>query len=471
MSGVISRNHKSMVWQCINWKFLIRYTVNLKSRLYKAFLDKSKKRIYQLQSILINSQVFTIVALKNSINCRHFQNNSFELGYIIFCLYNAIDIDLHFFYFYRQVCVLDLNIIVEDLIDQVKYLIFGWLLESYNNYLFYVNSLYYSRLYKLDSLFNISVQKLDLSGYALYLNLESCVNYIDLPTFINKLYLIPVVKLYCFKFLKKGIFSTLLLYLDSTIDYKVLRKCKSTLFIQILNISILQVSYEIIFMFVNSFNYSIDNIKNIVLIHDMCDLFIISKKPCDLRIWNDNLNNFLLCNGIYVDYNQELFPMSLIQGINYGQLFITSSQYGYPFYYMIKPSLHDQFNLVKRVSIVLMQSRSQPLFLLIVRLNMLLLTWLNYYVNQPIKKVLVLLDSLICMKFRLSITGAMNKYFSKIKLSDGYRSVVYFNCVWRKSSSYVVVMTKNSKLYRYYFLVRLSWLYKLKCQINLRGAI
>lgn len=222
MSRVISRNYKKVVWQYINWEQLIKYIVNLKSRLYKAFLDKSKEKIYQLQITLIHSQIFIIVALKNSINCCHFHDNSFEIGYIIFCLNHAIDIDVDFFDFYRQTYIFNFSVIIKDLLDQVKCSLLGWLLEPYSNYLFYINNLSYGQFYKLDTLYYC--QRYNLSGYALYLSLGSCINYLNLHAFLDKLDLINAVKVYCYKYLGCSVFSTLSLYLDYSNNYKVIKK-------------------------------------------------------------------------------------------------------------------------------------------------------------------------------------------------------------------------------------------------------
>ena len=464
MSRVISRNHKKVIWQCIDWKFLIKYIVYLKSRLYKAFLDKSKKKIYQFQSLLIDSQIFIIVAFKNSVNSCKLQANSFEIGYIIFCLYNAIDIDCQFFYFYRQKYIADLYVVVEDLIDDIKYTIINWLLEPYMNYLCYVNNLRYSCFHSLDSLSYVSYQKYDLNVYALYLNLRFCISYIDLSTLLDKLDLIHLVKVYCFKFLGTGLFSTLLFYLDSFVKYKIIKKGGNTLFMNLLNIFILQICYEMISM-------CIGNIENIILVSYLLDLVVISRKPYNLKVWKNNLNNFLMCNGLNIENNKSIFYVSLLHGIDCNHIFITSGQYCYPFYYMIKPSLYNQFNLIKQVSTILIQSKSQPIFLLIIRLNMLLLIWSGNYLNQPVKKICYLIDYLIHLKCQLFLKKALNKSLVRIKIYSYYSSILYLNYWVKNANNSIMVLIKSIKLYKYYFLVKLSWLYKLKCQINLREAI
>lgn len=216
-------------------------------------------------------------------------------------------------------------------------------------------------------------------------------------------------------------------------------------------------------MFNSSLNYSEYNVETLILINNLYDLLLVSKEPVHLKIWMNNLNNFFLCNGSEMEYNQKIYPVSLLKGIDYNKIFISNSRNSYPFYYVVRPSLYNQFNLIKQVSIILRQSKSQPLFLLIIRLNMLLLVWSSNYFNQPIKKIFYLIDYLINLKLRLYIKRTASKYFLTISFSNHNLSVCYSNYLLSKKHHIISVIVKNSKLYKCYFLMKLCWLYKLKC--------
>jgi len=459
---MISRNYQKLVWQCIKWHNIIKYIDTLKSRIYEAFLYRYMPEVYKQQSIFIISPLVITWAFKKIILSNSVFLNSFEIGYCIFCLSRINVLDISFFDYYTEDCSIDRISAITTFIRKIKHLIIIWSLEPYYNYLLYLNNISNIQFYNLKS-FNYRINDRFIYKYSVSFDLISYIPYLYLYVLLDKLYLNQSIKLYLFEFLDLGVFIDLIFYLDIY--------SSSSLFTKLLEIIILQLSYEISIMLSNFYTYR-HSISKTIFINDKFSLVIFSKDNEEIKRIRKKFLNILLFNGIFIKKKPEIQNISLFNGFNLNGLFISNNYQVYPFNFMIRPSLYSQLLLMKQLSSILIQSISKPLFLLTIRLNMLLLLWSINYTVKLMSRIFYLLDYLIVIKFSVFIKKKkLNLHFcnlriynrDKIYINDNYEIEVFYK--------FIFVPLNNYEYFNYYILVKLFWLYRLKFSINLREAI
>jgi len=386
---VISRNDKVLVWQYINWRNVIKYIDNLKSRIYKAFLYKYLPEIYKQQSVFIVSQLVIMLAVKKSILNTNLVFNTFELGYCLFCLSNSKFLDLSFYCYYSE----DYSSIriseVKYFIRKIKHYIIIWSLEPYYNYLLYLNNLYDIQSYNLNNFKNRTNDKL-IHKYYLYFDLSLSIHSVYLSFIVDKLYLDETIKKNLFEFLD---------FLSSSM---LLDKNCSSIASKLLDLFQLQFCYEIHIMFGRFYFYKY-RMNEILFINDGFGFVVLSKDNKEIKRLRSKILNFLLFQGIFVIKKPEVETICFSKGINLDLLYVSTNYAAYPFYLIIKPSLYSQFLLMKYLSAILIQSISKPLFLLVIRLNRLLFLWSINNTTQKIQRIIYLIDYLITLKLRLFI--------------------------------------------------------------------
>ena len=135
--------------------------------------------------------------------------------------------------------------------------------------------------------------------------------------------------------------------------------------------------------------------------------------------------------------------------------------------FIFKPSIRSQFLLMRQVALILWNSKSLPIFLLVIRLNMLVVLWLNIYISAPIKKIIYILDYLLYLKFRkIYNSTSAYKYFN-VELCK--RNQDFYNL--SKYSIHFFTIIYNEKYYKLYLLFKLTWVHQLEILKNLREAI
>jgi len=469
---VISRNDTQLVWQYIDWDNVVKYIDNLKSRIYKAFLFRYLPEIYQQQSLFINSQLVIIWAIKNSIFNINISFNTFEIGYCIFCLSNSNYLDLSFYSYYREDCSIDRISEFKYFIRQIKHLIIISCLEPYYNYLLYLNNLYNIKFYNLYN-FNYRFNDQLINKYSFSFDLSSYIRYMYVSVLLDKLYLHKTIKQYLFEFLDLGIFINILFYLDFSSISLFLYNNNSSLMAKLLEIFLMQFCYEVSVMLLIFYVYK-DSMSEFIFINDRFSFIVLSKDKKQIKRIRRKLLNILLFNGIYIIKKPEIQTISLLKGTNINLFYISTNYQVYPFYIIIRPSLYSQFLLMKRLSAILIQSISKPLFVLIIRFNMLLFFWLINYTEQPVHRIIYLIDYLITLKLRLFINKKkLNLHMRNLGMCIKNELCLNYDHIYLDKVVNKIIFTtlSNSSYFNYYIVVKLFWIYRLKCNVNLREAV
>jgi len=465
---VIARNTKKLVWQYIEWHNVIKYIDNLKSRIYKAFLLRYTPEIYLQQSIFINSQLVIVLAIKKSMAKNSLVFNSFELGYFIFCLSNKNCLDISFYHYYQEYYSCHKIFVVKYFVRKIKHLIAIWCLEPYYNYLLYLNNLYGIQFYNLNN-FNYRRNDKLIHKYYLSFDLSSYILAMSIYVLLNKLYLHKNIKKYLLEFLSLGIFADVIFYLDLYTSSIFLYQDSYSIIYKLLEIFILQLSYEISVLVFSFYSYEYI-MSQLTFINYRLNLIMISKDIKKVKRIRKKILDLLLFNGIYVINKLEAQTISLFKGMNINLLSISTNYKTYPFYFIIRPSLYSQFLLMKNLSSILMESVSKPLFILVIRLNMFLFFWSINYINQPIQKIVYLIDYLITLKLRLFIKKKkLNFHIRNLGLAIKKDLCLENNQIY--IDRIICIALSNSGYFNYYLVVKIFWLYRLKCNISLREAV
>lgn len=455
MDQELSRGIPILVLQHIDWKILIQYVDNLKSRIYKASIQKSYEKVRDAQLSLINSPLVRLVALKQVLDPYYhgISLNSFQLGYLVsyFSLYSALDCTVLISYSFSR--TLRSSRKIQKLIDKTKNLIMIWSVEPYQNYLSYLNkfsiSSYYSEYNSLDMTNRIY-------SYTVNINLISLFYYVDLSIFISRMYFLSFIKEYIYKFLNKGVFIVLINSLDSYMELSILRKQNPGLFSKLVDIFVLSICYEIDLLLRSYANFQFSISKDILIVRYASNLFVVCEDSTQLKLWYQVFLDILLSNGVGLKEKRYIKIMLLFQNIDLRTYLITINLWS-PLQITAKPSLYYQFILLKQVTTVIAKPKS--LILLIIRLNMLLLSWSNLYCNQQIKKLFVFLDYLIYLKIRSFLVNYHSNWSDqKIKLKYFPQRLYYFNHIETKTNWVFSSKVIGPKYYKLYFSIKLSWL-------------
>nr|AYR05850.1 hypothetical protein [Lithothamnion sp.] len=448
-------NRSILVSQYIDWKILIQYVDNLKSRIYKASIQKSYEKICDAQLSLINSPLVRLVALKQVLDS-HYHGvslNSFQLGYLASYLSLQSTLDCTVLICYSSNRILKSNRKIQLFIDKVKNLIMIWSIEPYQNYLYYLNKFSISSYYNEYTNFNIRNK---IYSYTVNINLISLFYYVDLSIFIERMYFFNFIKEYFYKFLNKGVFIRLINSLDSYEGLSILRKQKTGLFNKLVDIFMLSIFYEMDLLLRSYANFQLSVSKNIIIVRYTSNLFVVCEDSTQLKLWCQVFLDILLSSGVELREKKDIKIMPLFQNIDLKDYLITINLW-YPLQVTTKPSLYYQFILLKQVTTVIAKPKS--LLLLIIRLNMLLLSWSNLYRNQQIIKLFVFLDYLIYLKIKSFLVNCHSNWSNqKIKLKYFSQRLYYFNCVEIKTNWVFSSKVIGSKYYKLYFAIKLSWL-------------
>ena len=458
MSRDISRNNSVLLWQYINFEFIAKYIDNLKSKTYKAFLSKPQK--FSEYFTGLNSPLVTVLAVKQALLTINLYLNSFEIGYLIFCLHSDVDLDISFFSYYRQAASMQINYKIQDCIDQIKYLVIVSLIDIYKNYLLHINNIYKHKFYYLNNVpyvFNVFYE------YALHIDLKHSLNDLNLCALLTKLDVSQSIKVYLLNFFCNTTLDCQLPCENIAVDNCLLEKNQAPLAYKLFDLWLLQLCYEISIT-LNGFLYfrnSSARNRNSIAINNYWGLIILSTEPALLSIWQKKISNVLLFGNIQAQSSQYLSIEQLSQGVYFSQIFVATNSQSYPFCLIIKPSFYSQFLLVQAISSLLLASKAQPLLVIIIRFNMLMLLWFNRC-SQPAKKLITLIDYLIKLKLNLFL---------------GHRKLIPLNCMIRlvnlskRRNNYnsfitlkacMLVVVSDFIYWKYYIPVKLLFLCKFK---------
>ena len=462
---MIVREQKLLVSQYINWKKITEYIDGLKSREYNAFFQQRCVANYKIPIVLINSPIVILLSCQSNIENLKFNLYAFELGYILFCMSNVVNLDISFFYYYRNSYHIFACKLVYDLIIKACYQLTFWYLKLYTLYLRYICSIYHLQLCKINDSFSITKENLvSKYYYVFFIDIKKYVSYFTILTFLRKVSIYRGVKTFLLKFLSEPVFINLMFYLNDKNNDLFLSK--NILFRKLLELFVLQIIYEVSIIL----KYSTDSFNNtgeIICLYDYNILLMLCQDSSRLFSLNAKFSHLFICYNIKNKIDEQYSFQYLLKGI-VTNLFILSLKYkAYPFYFVIKPSLNYQFLLMKRITSIIRISKSKPLFILNIRLNMLILLWSKIYLTQSIDKIFYLLDYLIGIKLKVD-----NKYYRNDLLFEvGLNKYIFCKTYIYSIGRHFLTVIYNKKYCKFYFIVKLLWLSKLKCNINLREAI
>lgn len=467
MSRGVSRSRNVLVWQKNDFNNLIQYKSDLRSRIYKALLEKDTEQINFLQLKIVKCPLIICLALKQQSLLVNFQLNSFELGYLSLFFESACRVLCLFFDYYRGERSRKLIYI---LVDKIKCRNLNCLMQVHVQYLYLINNFSFFQHFKIDRLSNFFNYFESSRLYGFTVDLSNCIYYIDPSEILIKYQLTNL-----FQFLNifnKGVLIECIRCFTKFSYLLLLQKDNPCLVCQFMQLLTLYYSYEISVMLTGRINLSEQKKQGLIIVSHINTLIVLSAEPSQLCLWRKCLLSLLKSNGVKVS-NKILLKKTLsIQGLSFKYFFISLYDKFYQDYFVAKPSLQYQFILIKRISSILISSTSNPLFIIIVRLNKLLLAWSFFYRFHNVKKVCALLDYLIYMKFQSFIESRtlFNLYntFNIESLISPRSTVITFV---KKVCNIPVISISSQFYYKHYLLIKLSWLLSLSCSINLREAV
>nr|YP_009502128.1 photochlorophyllide reductase subunit B [Porolithon onkodes]ASB29730.1 photochlorophyllide reductase subunit B [Porolithon onkodes] len=450
---MIVRHNNLLLYQDIKWRHLAKYIDKLKSREYKAFIQKY--HIYNIQNYFVNFPLLVLSSSQSSLCDINSQINSFELGYILYCFTSIRCVDISFFYYYRNIFNIKIFTFIKYLVFQAHYLLIFLSCQIYGSYIRYLCKTFYGSHYNFDNSFYKQYIELQKYERFLVLDLRYLVDYLSLSRFFNKMYNDKCLVKYILNILDIKTFDRLLISLHvgtnkiSIYQSKLLRKLQEVVMLQLI--------YELSSLLYRS--YKLQNIKLQIVVFDKNnEIIFFYNKALERR-----LNYFLLCGGVFKNIKEELIRGSLLNGIFTRSSFYSIESFSYPFNFIFKPSLYNQFILMKYVSLIIHKLDIQSSFVINIRLNMLLVVWLSQY-KRLSKRVLYLLDYLIDLKLRYYL---MYSSHFLIKLSQKS----YLDQTILRRKNYFCTSLYNKKYRKYYSPIKLLWDKYFKCYINLREAV
>ena len=370
-------------------------------------------------------------------------------------------------FFFRAQCQ-DLGSVFQNLEDEifykkisllfskVKYYVITSIIEVKVNYLYYINNSFGIRYYSnsVNRLTYLLSQSLSLYPYSLTLDLTriiSCVNIYSIIGKLNK----ELISFSIFQ-LPYILFVEWKKWIVGLLSFKLINKEAYVLIDQLVECLLLYCTYEILVMLNNELCSVFNTKKDLVIIYDKGSLLIVSKYPLQLYLWKKYLTYFLISNNVEVHNKFVASSSHVLKGMNFKTHLIYCGSRMFPYQLVLKPSLYFQFRLMQQISIILIKSRTSPIFLTIIRINKLLLNWSYYYRLLNVQKYFILLDYLIYMKSRIlkttDLTNQKISFFNRSK--DLYSHFTYA----RKNYWNIGLVVYNKWFYKSYLVLKLVWL-------------
>ena len=460
---MVVRSYKPLFWQCIKWIHISKYIDIQKSRTYKAFINKKNKNssFFRLLS-RETSPVAILFAIKNSLFILNLRYNDFELGYLLFCYINVLNLDIGFFYYYRNRKKSNSIKRSQAFGAKVRSQIIISLLESYLFYLRYIISRSSFKLLNQNPIVVVnSVSEFDTYKYYLFVDIKRYLGSTFLYTCLTKSVFFKIIENILCKFLDIGYLNNWLNYF--TVSKGLLFKENDRLLKKIHEIVLLSIYYELLTMFDFDLKDKCHK-NNIIGFYDNNCIWIYSSNNDSLILLRKIVILFL--SSIFT--SEQLGLLKVFSNLSKGilaNLHVSGIKITLSFFYsIIQPSLSYQFILMKQVSLILSNSKSIALFLINIRLNMLYFLWLNALPEQLNYKVLGLLDYFIVLKLRALYRPITYCSSLMIQTSKQYYIKYKLRTVLKKEYLYYYQALYSNHYYNSYFLVKLVWIYLLKCK-------
>lgn len=449
----------SVPQQYIDTKSLSQYIDDLKTRIYKAFYQKSRLQVCHLQALCTNSSLVILMAAKSNIEDQSNYFDLFELGYLTFSLSGNLCLDASFYAYYRENTFFDAIHLLSFFIGKIKHNTIVFCIEPCQTYLFSRTTLPFVQFEQFEALNNFLCGKIGVFNQVLSFKPKSYFSYFHMHALIKRLLLHSSIKLYLLKYLSHIKFKNMMSCFCFSSDQAVLTKNGKQLFAKMLNI--------LIYLICNEIYAALDSVNQygnrVLFVNYNLTLLILSKDYFVLNLLTQELSNFSCFNGIKLIQGLYHCPAYLFNSNAGKLLFIVMRNTSYPFNFVIRPSLFSQFNLMRRISFIISYSVSQPLFLLTIRLNKLLLDWMNKHICCTTAKILYLIDYLTYLKLRLFakrhrcfVHSLLVSIFFRLNDGDGGLAL-------NRLCNSVTASVFTDYFYRHYVAVKMFWIYALKC--------
>lgn len=468
MSKKLDVYFNMIIWKHTSWYRVNKYVSNLRSRIYKASVQKSYKKNYHLQTRLVSSPFARMLAFKKVIDKRKeikinlFLNfikgylRLFHIGYII--NYLKVDTDLNLSTF---LCTSYVNMDqYKFIIDQVKQLLIAWALVSQwqENFKLGMSSSrhFYNDLNTMQLLKTVLELKYSYDTMFTVLNLNPILYSLTSYAITTRFDTVNPIKICVNKWLDEGRLSKFVIKPDNSIvsvseDNFFLGNLITPMVISVLcyetELILLSEKLPVDLHKLKSEKITVFNFKDYLL--------IFGNQYIQLNLWMQKWLMLLTGNGIHNKCNLFRKIVGLQQGTFFKWHFICSTSN----YMTIRPSLYAQFLLLKNISITIRKSKSKSILVLIITLNKLLLNWSSYFSYTETKKVFCLLDYLIYLKIKTEIyrrhsNCSFEKLYSKYFCNCQY----LFNYKLKNSKWILSEKVQNLYYMKTYFLIKLSWL-------------
>lgn len=464
-SEMISRNHQQLVQQYVDTEDSVRHIDNLKSRIYEAFFAKSYFQAFYFQSHCINSPVVIALAVNTYAKSSDLRLQSFELGYLTFVLSNNFYLDVSFCYYYREGIANNALHLFLRLTEKTKRLVLDWSIDPYWDYVSHRSSVPSISLANTGHFRGFTRNQLSDYKYVSCLNFDSYLRYIGLSAILSRLSVSKSIRRYLLLCFKNGIFSLSALRLGSASQYSVVTKANTNLSVKLVDIIVYYIHHEIYTML--SISYAPSKfIEAFVFVYYGSVGLILSKDSCILQTLVNKLKKILIFNGVKLVHSPLSYLPTLTSASGIDQTSMAFSVRFHPFRFTGRPPLYGQFALMKQISIMLINSISQPLFLLIIRLNKLLsLSLSSLIISHTAGKTFYLADYLIALRLKLfakkygfslySMTVTLEESFARYACGDS----------WQKNHLMTTVIFSYDS-YRFYVSAKMFWIYRMKCLPN-----
>lgn len=447
---MIKRHSKAFFYQNINWQKLDQYIGKLKSRKNEMLFQNFN--FCTFQNYLVNFPLLILSVCRNYIYDTNSNLNDFELGYLLYSFSTVRYIDVSFYYYYRNSCNLQLIKSFQYLVFKAHYLLIFLSLQLYSNAIKYISNLYYYSRYN-----SIYKKFIELKNYEkiLFLDFKSIINSLSLSIFLYKVFSDKDIVKCVLKFFDNSFFSEILIC--SLIESSNRLMYTNGLFKKLQEVVIFQLIYELSSLLSRSY-YSQSVALKVIFFENYREILLVYNV-----ILKNKVIASLLTNGFLQNKQKSLRQDFLVKGIFAKSCFYSIDYQSHCFAFILKPSLYSQFLLMKNISSIFYNFDTQPLFLINIRLNMLILLWLSQYTTLT-NKILYFLDYLIYLKLR---SYYQNRSSFMIEIPRKKHNMPIF----KREKNYCFTNICSRTYYKFYSPIKLLWGIYLKYYTNLRGAV
>lgn len=459
----LCRNSSTIAWKDVYWHKIHKYLYSLKARIYKALIMKSYDQTFKLQTKLISSPLIRILAFKHVVNSKSnvsfirtiaLNNNcfrSFHLGYLITYLNLANNLDLDVFVNCQVKHILKYPQKLECLIEEVRQIIVIWSLEPYLGNFYHTHNIQYLIFYKGQHINYILAENLRYNSFIINIDLSSIFYSFSEYSVISRISVASQLKSYIFSLLQTGILIDTIHFCNKPLNIFRANSSKLYLGCILIHIVIASLCYENSVMMQCKSGFLC--LSNVCVLSYLTNLLVVSNNYTQIRAWQRDFFVLLFSNGVILKKKKSKKIVNLSEGFYFHLHFSY-----YLMNFVIKPSLYSQFCLLQQISLDIYKLRGVASFVLIIRLNILLLAWSRYFYSISARKIFSLLDYLVYLKVRSYVIGRYSSSCIKMKLQYFPKFKYYFNAKLRRSNWIFTSLVSGKEYYKLFFLCKLIWL-------------